>query len=116
MLAFRRLHDLDQNAAHILGVDEEHQRAVRADAGLAEHARALGLELGLGGVDLGHFEADMMLPAERVLLEELAIGLSAPSGSISSIWLLGVSTKHTRTPCGGRSNGSWILVAPSRSR
>src|SRR5262249_48280231 len=28
-------------------------------------------KLGLGRVDLGHFEADMVLAAERVLLEEL---------------------------------------------
>ena len=44
---------------------------MRADARLAEHARALALELGLGRVDVGHLEADMMLPAARVLLEEL---------------------------------------------
>src|SRR5262245_35514634 len=44
------------------------------------------------------------------------IGESGPSGSISSIWLLGVSTKHTRTPCAGRSNGSRTTSAPIRSR
>ena len=67
----RRLHDLGEHAAHVLGMDEEHRRAVRADARLAEHARALGFELGLGGVDVGHLEADVVLAAERVLLEEL---------------------------------------------
>jgi hypothetical protein len=30
--------------------------------------------------DLGHLEANMMLPAERVLLENFTIGESAPSG------------------------------------
>ena len=52
-------------------MDEEDQRPVRADARFAEDARALGFELGFGGVDVGHFEADMVLPAERVLLQEL---------------------------------------------
>src|SRR5260221_2127838 len=64
------LHYFRQHAAHVLWVDEEDERPVRADARLAEDAGALGLELGLGGVDVGHLEADMVLPAERVLLEE----------------------------------------------
>ena len=54
-----------------LGWTKKTERPVRADARLAEDARALGLELGLGGVDVGHLEADVMLAAERVLLEEL---------------------------------------------
>src|SRR5438045_208268 len=66
----RRFHDLGQDAAHVLRVDEEDERPMRADARLAEHPRTLGFELGLGGVDVGHLEADMVLPAERVLLEE----------------------------------------------
>src|SRR6185369_14243986 len=70
-LVLRALHDLGQDAAHVLGVDEEDERPVRADARLAEDASAFGLEFGLGRVDLGHLEADVMLPAERVLLEEL---------------------------------------------
>src|ERR1044072_2619699 len=67
----RSFHYFRQHAAHVLGMDEEDERAMRADARLAEDARALSLEFGLGGVDLGHLEADVMLPAERVLLEEL---------------------------------------------
>jgi hypothetical protein len=43
---------------------------VGADSRLAEDARAPGFELGLGRVDFGNLEADMMLPALRVLLEE----------------------------------------------
>src|SRR6478672_2060413 len=64
-------HDLREDPAHVLGVDEEDQRPMGADARLTEHAGALGLELGLGGVDVGHLEADMVLPAERIALEEL---------------------------------------------
>src|SRR6185503_925264 len=67
----RRLHDLGQHAAHVLGVDEEDERPVRADARLAEDPRAFLLELGLRRVDVGDLEADMMLPAQRVLLEEI---------------------------------------------
>ena len=63
-------HDFGQHALHIAGVDEENQRAVRADPGFAQHALAHGLKLGLGGVDIGHFVAHMMLPAGRVLLKE----------------------------------------------
>src|SRR3954454_8804831 len=67
----RRFHDFREYTAHVLRVYKEDERAVRADARLAEHARALRLELGPGGLDVGHLEADMMLPAEGVLLEEL---------------------------------------------
>ena len=49
-----RLHDLGQHPAHVLGMDEEDRRAVRADARLAEHLRALALEPRLPGVDIGH--------------------------------------------------------------
>src|SRR3954452_22528758 len=66
----RRFHDFREYTAHVLRVYKEDERAVRADARLAEHARALRLELGPGGLDVGHLEADMMLPAEGVLLEE----------------------------------------------
>ena len=69
-MPLRRLHNLGQNPAHILGMDEENQRAVRADAGGAEDALAERLELGAGLGDVGHFEAQVMLPAERVLGEE----------------------------------------------
>ncbi len=55
---------------HVPGVDEEDQRAVRADPGFAQHALAHGLELGLGGMDIGDFVAHVVLAARRVLLEE----------------------------------------------
>jgi hypothetical protein len=55
-------------------VDEEDERPVRADAWFAQDARALGFELGLGGVNVGDLEADVVLAAERVLLEELRDG------------------------------------------
>src|SRR5688572_26917738 len=70
MRLLRRFHDLGQNAAHVLGMDEEYERAMRADARLAEHPRALGLELGLGGTDVRHLEADVVLAAERLALQE----------------------------------------------
>ena len=38
MRPLRRLHDLGQLPAHVLGVDEEDQRPVRADTRFAEHA------------------------------------------------------------------------------
>ena len=66
-----RLHDLGQHPTHVLRVDEEDEGAVRADARLAQHPRAFLFELHLGGVDVGDFKADVMLPAERILLEEL---------------------------------------------
>ena len=47
-MPLRRLHNLGQNPAHVLGMDEENQRAVRADAGGAEDALAERLELGAG--------------------------------------------------------------------
>ncbi len=83
MLTFRRLHQLDQNSAHVLGMHEDHRDAVSADARLAraQHRRALRPHRVAGGVDVLHLEADVMLPAPRVLLKEglerglVAIGL-----------------------------------------
>ena len=71
MRGLRRFHDLGQDSAHVLRVDEEDQSAMRADARFAEDAGALGFEFGPGGVDLRDLEADVMLSSERVLLEEL---------------------------------------------
>jgi len=67
---FRDFHDLGQHAAHILGMQEEDQGAMRADTRLAQHLDALGLEIGLGGLDIRNLEADMVLPAQRVLREK----------------------------------------------
>ena len=110
MRRFRRLHDLRQHAAHVLGVDEKDECAVRADAGFAEDARALGFELGLGGVDVGDFEADVMLAAERVLLEELQRSARFRRAARSARSALGVSTKQTRTPCAGRSKAGAVRL------
>ena len=62
-----RFHDLGQHALHVLGMDEENGSAVCADAGRAEDAFAHGFELGARDFDVGHLEADMMLPTRRVL-------------------------------------------------
>src|SRR5688572_27171332 len=51
-------------------MDEKYRRAVGADARLAQHPRALRLELGLRRLDVGHFEADMVLAAHWIALEE----------------------------------------------
>ena len=67
MRVFRRFQNLGQHAAHILGMDEENQRAVRAESRLAEHCAALGLKPCLGFVDVGHFIAEMVLPARRAV-------------------------------------------------
>src|SRR4051794_27574836 len=45
MRRLRCLHDLGEDAAHVLRVHEEDERSVGADARLAEDAGALGLEL-----------------------------------------------------------------------
>lgn len=65
-----RFHNLGQHPAHILGMHEKNQCAMRANPRLAQNAFAQALELGLGGVDVGHFVTDMMLPTRRVLLKE----------------------------------------------
>ena len=72
--AFWRFHDLGQLPAHVLWVDEENQRAVGTNAGLAENALAEAFEPGLGHVNIGHFVTDVVLAAQRVLLEPLADG------------------------------------------
>src|SRR3954463_13140104 len=70
----RSFHYFRQHAAHVRRVDEEDQSPMSADTWLAEDACTLGFELGFRGVDFGHFEADMVLTAERVLLEEFRNG------------------------------------------
>ena len=109
----RRLHDFREDAAHVLGVDEEHGRAVRADAGFAEDACAFGLELGLGGVDVGDLEADVVLAAERVLVEELRDRrivaerldqLDLAVGRIDEADADALRGKVERRPCGSAPN------------
>ncbi len=101
MRLLRRLHNLSQNPAHILGMEEEYQRPMRANAGLAQHALAHGLKLGLGGVDIGHFIAHMMLATCGFLARKPVMLVLPGNGSISSICVPavpfspGVSTKQT---------------------
>ena len=79
--------------------------------------RALGLELGLGGVDVGHLEADMMLPAGRVLGEEprdrrvLAQRLDQLDLAVRRV---DEADPHALRAAGRTARGS--TVAPSRSR
>jgi hypothetical protein len=104
-------------------MDEENQRAMRAYAGFAQNALAHRLKLRLGDMNIGHFVTEMMLATRRVLVEETLdrgvagqrldqLNLRAVERPITP----GVSTKQTFTPCSGRSNGSWIFVAPITSR
>src|SRR5689334_4997678 len=67
----RRLHDLGQHAAHIPGMEEEDRRAVGADPGGAENTDAFAFEPGPRRRDVRYLEADMVLPARRILLEEI---------------------------------------------
>src|SRR3546814_13233929 len=59
-------------SSDVCSSDLEDRRAVRADARGAENALAHGFELRARLGNIGHFETDMVLPAERVLLEEAA--------------------------------------------
>src|SRR5262245_64558482 len=64
--------DLDQRAAEVLRMEEQHRPAVRADFRLpiAKHARARSLEAIAGGADILHLVADVMDAPARVPLEE----------------------------------------------
>src|SRR6476469_5396812 len=55
-------------------------------------------------------------PPSGFFSRNFTIGEFSPSGSISSIWLFGVSTKQTRTPCAGRSKGDPCGSAPNIAR
>ena len=65
-------HDLGQLPAHVLGVDENDQRAMRAHARLAQNTLALSFKPRLGGVNIGHFKSNMVLPTQRVALQPFA--------------------------------------------
>src|SRR5215470_9659042 len=71
-MAPSRLFDLDQRAGKILGMEEQHRLAMRADLRLAvtEHARAFLDELVTRGEDVDHLVADMMDAAVGVALDE----------------------------------------------
>ena len=67
-----RFHNLGQYAAHIFWVNKEDHRAVRADAGLPQHALAHRFKFGLCGGNVRHFIADMMLPALRIFFQKIS--------------------------------------------
>jgi hypothetical protein len=52
-------------------VEEEDRRSMSTDARFAKDTRTFSFEVRLGGMDVGNFEADVMLTAERILFEEL---------------------------------------------
>src|SRR5208283_833834 len=78
-----RLLEFDERAAKILGMQEQHRLAMRADLRLAvaEHARALGLQLVARGDDVLDLVAEVMNATRGILLDEtrdrgfVAIGL-----------------------------------------
>src|SRR5689334_6116567 len=51
-------------------MDEEDGSAVRSDPRFAKNARSPRFEFGFGSVDFRYLEADVMLSAQRVLLQE----------------------------------------------
>src|SRR6185437_11844810 len=65
---------LDQRAAEILGMEEQHGLVVGAELGLAvaQDARPFALELVAGGDDVLDLVADMVHAARRIALEEIA--------------------------------------------
>ena len=73
-MAMRRLHQFNQHPAHVARVEEDDGRAMRADARLAQQRGTLGLKFGDGGGHVGDLETEMMLPARRVLLQEIGNG------------------------------------------
>jgi hypothetical protein len=113
-----RFHDLGKDAAHVLRVDEEDEGAVGADARFAEDACAFGFELGLGRMDVGDFEADVMLAAERVPFEEAPDGRGFAERLDQFDLRIGCvdEADPDRTPCAGRSNGSPCGSALKRLR
>ena len=106
VVAFGRFHEFDQHTVGILRVDEDDQRAVGADTGLAQHRRAALLHFGRRPAWMSATSKQTWCwPPVGFFLRKLVIGDFSPSGSISSIWLLGRFTKQTLTPCSGMSNG-----------
>src|SRR5262245_64990921 len=71
--ASSRLFDLDQRAAKILRVQEQHRLAVGADLRLAvaEHARALRLEPLPRGADIVDLVTEVMNAATGIAVEEV---------------------------------------------
>ena len=107
--------ELDQRAAEILRVQEQHRLAVGADLRLAatEHARAARQPVARG-LDVVDLVADVV-DAAVGLRSRKAIGDPSPSGSRSSILVFGSATKTTVTPCSGCGTGA-DTSAPRVSR
>ncbi len=114
-ITLRHFHDLGQLAHHILGMEEEDRRAMRADARGAEDALALPLEPLPRRAQYPRLrnKGDAARPAGSSR-ENCGSKAVSPKGSINSICVpfipesVGVLTKQTFTPCSGRSNGSTI--------
>ena len=86
MRRFGRFHYFSQNPAHIFGMNKENQSAVRANARFPQHALAHGFKFRLSGVNIGHFKANMVLAALRVLLQEArnaGIARQSPLGQMA---------------------------------
>ncbi len=61
MLTFWGLHELDKDAAHVPGVDEDHRRTMGADPrdAIVQNGGALGGHVIAGRQDVLNLEADM---------------------------------------------------------
>ncbi len=86
-----RLLDFDQRAGEVLRMKEHHRLAMRADLRLAvaQHTGALRLETVPRGDDVIDLVAEMMDPPSGLRSRNFAIGDASPSGSSSSILVLG---------------------------
>lgn len=68
MRATGRFHHLDEHAAHFPRTADDHRPVVRTGARFTEDFHPL-LQLGLDGLSVGDFEAEVMLRAGRIILE-----------------------------------------------
>src|SRR5258708_2741978 len=68
--------EFDQRAREVLGMQEQHRLVMRADLGfaVAQHPRALGLELVAGGVDVLDLVPDMVDAAVGIAGEKVGDG------------------------------------------
>ena len=98
----RAFHDLGQHPAHVLGVEEEHQACHAPRSAVRPRMRTpLPSNQASRRVDVGHFEADMMLPAERILREEIddrRVRAQAARSARSGCWAYRQSTPAPPAP------------------
>ena len=71
MRLLRRFHDLGQHPAHVLGMEEEDRRAVRPDPRVPKDAHAFAVVECPRRLDVRNLEAEVVLPALGIALEEL---------------------------------------------